>query len=485
MISRAFTLIGPVALIAIVPFSVWSVYNGTYPTWQAYRAAFLLGLAALLAIGVFACILKSLPKASLVVTLIVCAVLTLYVDIAVILMLIGIFAVVGLVDRAQAYRNIGLAASIMGLFLLSGAAWPVVNATLERRTVVASDDSLGEVVLDRKPSIIHVVLDGYGAPDVLSDIYGHNSERFFTQLETRGFTVLRNVPAPYSQTLPSMASIMSGGSVDVGARGSANVLRRDLGYTISNGPVATVLRNAGYTMTRNRSGYGFLDTGALAHVGPNRIGLTELEAMLVPGGATTFASVHNEILQNSMKPGLLDDLATPYFHYQHLLAPHPPFSLNADGSERPVTTISYMDGNLAVAMLPKGRADYIAGYRQKALYIENALLQQIDAYPPGPKIVLIHGDHGPGAFLDHESAERTCMKERLRTFMAFYSNVPGVTFDELADGRLSTVNAYREIFGRLSSAAMHRSSVQSNYLTWSRPMDALAIAPAKMQKECS
>ncbi|MBJ3762508.1 hypothetical protein ILP92_07100 [Maribius pontilimi] len=487
MISRASTLIGPLALIAIVPFSLWSNYNGTYASWQAVRAALLLGIAVLLAIAVFNWMLKSLPKASFVVTMIVCSVLTLYLNIGVILMLAGIFAVAGLVDRAQAYRNIGLAASSIGLVLLAGAAWPALNATLESRELVSSEDALGEITLSEKPSIIHVVLDGYGAPDVLADIYDHDSERFLTQLEARGFTVLRNVTTPYSQTLPSMASIMSGGFVDVAARGSANVLRRDLGHTISHGPVATVLRDAGYTMTRNRSGYGYLDTGAWAHAGNNRIGLTELEAMLAPGGPTTFASLHNQVLKDSMQPGLLNDLAVPYFHYQHLLAPHPPFSVNADGSVRPVTTLSYLDGNHAVAMMPRGRADYIAGYRQKALFIENALLRQVDAYPPGPKIVLIHGDHGPGAFLDHESADRTCMKERMRTFMAFYSNVPDVSFDDLlrADEPLSTVNAYREIFARLSADELLRLPTVSNYLTWSKPMEAHKIPNDVMQKECN
>ena len=298
--------------------------------------------------------------------------------------------------------------------------------------------------------------------------------------------VIRKATTPYSQTLPSIASVMSGGVVDVAARVDPHVLRRDLGYTISNGPVVTVLREAGYTLTRNRSGYGYLDHPQAVDLTPNRFGLTELEAMLDLDNPDTFGRVHSRILKASLEPGLLNNLAEPFFHYQHMLAPHPPFSLNADGSSRLVTTRSYMDGNHALGLLQNGRADYIEGYRQKALFIENALLRQIDAYPPGPKIVLIHGDHGPAAFLDHESAERTCMSERLQTFMAYYSNVPDVSFDDLlkADHPVSTVNAYREIFGRLATYEIPTLPAQSNYLSWSTPTKAIEVGPEDLRAEC-
>lgn len=479
-------LIGPVTLIAVVPFTVWSLYNGTYPVWQAVRASLLLGVVVLLLIGLLSWLMRSVPKAAVVATLVICGLLTLYVNSTVVLMLLGIFSLAAFVDRSQAFRNLNIAASVMGFVLLGGAAWPALQTSFEDRQLVASDDAVGAISLKQKPSIVHIVLDGYGSPEILSRIYEHDSERFFTALEQRGFVVIRKVATPYSQTLPSMASVMSGGIVDVAARVDPQVLRRDLGYTISNGPVASVLREAGYMLTRNRSGYGYLDHPDATDLTPNRIGLTELEAMLVPGNPDVFGQVHNTNLKASLKPGLLNDLDEPFFYYQHLLAPHPPFSINADGSPRPVTTASYKDGSHLLWLLEDGRADYIEGYRQKALFIENALLRQIDAYPPGPKIVLIHGDHGPAAYLDHESAERTCMSERLQTFMAFYSNVPDVSFEDLVetDYPVSTVNAYREIFGRLTTDEIPTLPAQSNYLRWSAPTKAIEVAPEGLVDDC-
>lgn len=481
-----FALIGPVSLIAIAPFTIWTYYNGMYPAWQAVRASLLLGMVALLAVGLLSYAARSISKGSLAVTLIISGLLIFYINVAVVCMLIGAFGLVACIDRIHTYRNLNIFASIMGVTLFSGAVWPALQASLENRQVVPSEDALGTIELLQKPSIIHVVLDGYGTSDILSNIYNHDSERFLTALEQRGFVVIRRATTPYNQTLPAMASVLSGGVVDVGSRENQHVLRRDLGHTMSNGPVASVLRDAGYTFTRNNSGYGHLDHSQATSIDASWFGLTELEAMLFKGNPDIFGQVHNTTLKASLEPGLLNNIEAPFFHYQHLLAPHPPFSLNADGSARPVTTRSYLDGSHALPHLRNGRAEYIEGYRQKALFVENALLRQIDAYPEGPKIVLIQGDHGPGAFLNQDSAGHTCMAERLQTFMAFYSNVPNISFDGLLDAEQprSTVNAYRAIFDRLTADEIPSLADQSYYITWTEPTKAMAVTSPELMVEC-
>jgi hypothetical protein len=474
------------ALISVIPFSMWNFYNGTYPVWQAVRASLLMGLIVVLAIVLLKPIMKSTSKGSVVVTLLVCGLLTPYLNTTVVLMLIGIMGVVALLDRANAYKNISIVTLIMSFSLLSGAAWPALQASIERRQIVTSADAVAAIELAQNPSIIHVVLDGYGASDILSNIYDHDSEPFFTALEERGFVIVRKASVPFSQTLPSMASVLSGGVVDVASRTDPHTLRRDLGATITNGPVANVLEEAGYTLAGNRSGYGHLDQQQGGILSSNPKGLTELEGMLFIRNKNVFAEVHNQTLRTSLEADLFDGIEQPFFYYQHLLAPHPPFSLNADGSSRPVTTSSYADGSHAIRQLQNGRAEYIEGYRQKALFIERALLRQIDSYPSGPKIVLIHGDHGPGAYLDHNSAEGTCMSERLQTFMAFYSNVPGVSFTSLpdADRPISTVNAYREIFNRLGVDELPLLPAKSYYLSWPNPMNAIDVPSESLEAAC-
>lgn len=479
-------LIGPMALISVAPFSMWSLYNGTYPVWQAIRASLLMSFGVVLAIGLLALIMKSASKGSVIVTMLICGLLTLYLNIIVVLMLVSMLGVIAFFDRANAYKNINIVTFIMGFSIFSGAAWPALQMRTEKRQIVTSSDALEAIDLVRTPSIIHVVLDGYGTSEILSGIYDHDSEPFFTALEERGFVVARKTTVPFSQTLPSMASVFSGGVVDVASRNNPHVLRRDLGTTITNGPVARILDEAGYTITANRSGYGHLDQLQGGILSSNPAGLTELEGMLFTLNKDVFAEVHNQTLRASLEPDLFDDIEKPFFYYQHLLAPHPPFSLNANGSSRPTTTSSYADGSHAIRQLQNGRAEYIEGYRQKAIFIEHALLRQIDSYPVGPKIVLIHGDHGPGAFLDHNSAEGTCMSERLQTFMAFYSNVPDVTFTSVfdTDRPISTVNAYREIFNRLSDDELPLLTAKSYYLSWPNPMNAIDVSPEGLGSGC-
>jgi len=479
--------LGPMALISVAPFSMWSQYNGTYPVWQALRASLLMSIVVVLLIGLLTLIMRSTAKGSVIVTLLICGLLAQYINIIVVFILMAVLGVFAIIGRADAYKNINIATLIMGLSLLYGAAGPAIQSSLETREIVVSNDALDSIILIEKPSIIHVVLDGYGTSDILSDIYDHDSEPFFSALEERGFTVVRDVTVPYSQTLPSMASVFSGGVIDVASRTDAHVLRRDLGTTITHGPVATILKDADYTIEGNRSGYGHLDHLQGGLFSPNPTALTELEGMLVTTDANVFAEIHNKTLRASLEPGLFDDIKTPFFYYQHLLAPHPPFSLNADGSSRSVTSTSYTDGNYLLSQLPNGRADYIEGYRQKILFIEDALLRQIDSYPTGPTIVLIHGDHGPGAFLDHNSAERTCMAERMQTFMAFYSNIPDISFTGVldADRPVSTTNAYREIFNRLSVNEHSILPAESYYLSWASPMNAINVSLENLESRCN
>lgn len=477
---------GPALLASVIPYTVWALFNGTYPVWQANRAAMILGLIVLMGISLLALLMRSVGKATIITTLLVCAALTFYLNLTVILIVILVLVLAALLDRTNGLRNANLATLIMGLVLFGGAIQPPALAALEQRKLVTSKDAIRNMDLSLTPSIIHIVLDGYGSQDTLENLYNYESENFFSALERRGFNVIRNATSPFSQTLPSMASVMSGGAVDLTQKVEPNELRRNLGFTIENGPVAEVLRNAGYVFFRSKSGYGYLDHQSASELNSNAFGLTELEANLFYSRPDMFGQVHNKILKAALEPGTLHDMNDPYFYYQHVLAPHPPFSVNADGSARSITTISYSDGNYAVQALAGGRDEYIVGYREKAHFVEDALLRQIDAFPVGPKIVLIHGDHGPGALLNHESAEETCMSERLTTFMAFYSNVPNVTFDQLAKESqgLSIVNAYRAIFSQLSEVDIPLLKSPSWYLPWSDPAQTFQVEDTVLSADC-
>ncbi len=62
----------------------------------------------------------------------------------------------------------------------------------------------------KKPDIYYIILDGYGRGDVLKSVYGFDNEKFYNELENRGFFIARKSNANYAQTtLFSLASSLN------------------------------------------------------------------------------------------------------------------------------------------------------------------------------------------------------------------------------------------------------------------------------------
>jgi len=134
-----------------------------------------------------------------------------------------------------------------------------------------------------------------------------------------------------------------------------------------------------------------------------------------------------------------------YFVFLHLLSPHPPFIFGASGERidhnRPFT---YGDGNNFMEI--GSREDYIEGYIEQLQYINKLALNAVDnilAESSTPPIIIIQGDHGPGAYLDWQSLEESNLTERHAILNAYY--LPGKGTDELYPS-ITPVNSFRLIF---------------------------------------
>lgn len=203
-------------LIAIIPYKQWADYWGAFPLWQAHRAAAIAALVVLGLVLLMRWLTGSWARSALAVSLPVIGLFAQDIDRISLLILFGVTAIAALIDRSRRTENASLAVTIMGFVLFVGTFLQVVNLQGQERTVVpAGSEAISRVTLSQTPSIIHIVLDGYGSSEVLSRIYGHDTTPFFSELERRGFSVVPDAVSPYSQTLPSIASVMSGAPVDL------------------------------------------------------------------------------------------------------------------------------------------------------------------------------------------------------------------------------------------------------------------------------
>jgi hypothetical protein len=164
----------------------------------------------------------------------------------------------------------------------------------------------------------------------------------------------------------------------------------------------------------------------------------------------------------------------PIFVYNHVLTPHPPFDLDRDGKPR-FDEADIADGTHRTQGELKGRQEYHVGYLEKLRFTNTAVLEYLlhVLQVPGPKIVVVHGDHGGGMFMDHEDHEKSCIMERFGTLLAVYAS-DGNLFETFGPD-VNLVNLYREIFSTVFDAQLPSLEKHSYLANWDDPTDLKEI----------
>ena len=126
--------------------------------------------------------------------------------------------------------------------------------------------------------------------------------------------------------------------------------------------------------------------------------------------------------------------------FAHIVSPHPPFVFDMQGNPiQPERSYSIGDGD----DYGGDWEEYRRGYAGQVQFVNRMLEETVDAIlrkSSGPPIIIIQGDHGPGAFLDLSTPEQTCLLERSSIFNAYY--LPGVNTSVLTPD-MTPVNSFR------------------------------------------
>ena len=348
----------------------------------------------------------------------------------------------------------------MAMLLLAAFAFVAVLAVNNRR--VAPEE---RAAMDRvrwrpalgapnaaAPDVYHIVLDSFGRPDRIKELWGVEVGDIVTGLEARGFTVSSKAHANYDQTYLSLSSMLNMDYVNPVAEVMAD--RRSmvpLHELISDSAVADTFKDLGYR--RVVFGGNYSATTNLAGVDECRCAPTafgEFEAVVMAltplrqrglGGLeygphrrrieATFAALE------AFEPG-----ARPVWVLSHVMAPHVPFVFDRQG--RPVAP----DWAFSFAF-PGRREEFVRGYEEQANYLARRVLQTIDsllarsARDRRSAVMIVHGDHNARLLTDATTAKAEDGKEVLPVLLAIrWVDSPG-------SGEIrSLVNVYRELFGR-------------------------------------
>ncbi|HWL71008.1 MAG TPA: sulfatase-like hydrolase/transferase [Geminicoccus sp.] len=344
--------------------------------------------------------------------------------------------------------------------------------------------------LGQPPSIVHIVLDGYGRQDVLAELYGFDNRPFLDGLRGLGFKIAGQATTPYNQTLLVMSSVLSGSYLEdlLPAEQPAD-LRQALSERLRHNPVMTTLGRLGYQT-------------AAFDVRYDPVRMDWVDRVLAPYTLSNFEKVLLEetLLDNvAQRLGLgepsLDramfeqpyesGLTPPFFLYVHALAPHPPFDVDPQGRHvAPAGGSSGLrDGSHFTEDDPGRRRIYRDGYVDKLAFTNDLVLRYVTRLVeqvPDPKLIIVHGDHGGGLHFEQDSAEQSCLFERFSPLLAAYSS----------DGRLelppdlNLANLYRLVFNTYFGTDLALLPGRSVFAGWEEPARQTVLTPEQLRRPC-
>lgn len=344
---------------------------------------------------------------------------------------------------------------------------------------------------DTLPDIYYIVLDAYGREDVLAESYGYNNAPFLDALRERGFYVADASRTNYIRTKLALASALNMSYInylaDIYGRESRDVI--PLVELIHHSTVRQALAAQGYEMVAVSSGFTLTemrDADRYLVSDGSRLSLFEAQLLelslmrdlpLIGYEPSLSYDAHRERVEFAFATlREIPKIEAPTFALIHMMVPHPPFVFTADGRfSPPERGFTLMDGNDYLGP----RAEYLAGYPQQVAYVNGQLLAALDAILADstvPPIIIVQGDHGPGAFLDWGSAENTCLKERTAIFNAYY--VPPAAAADLYP-TITPVNSFRVILNDLFGAELPLLDDRT-YFSGGRPFDFTDVSEAEM-----
>ncbi len=329
----------------------------------------------------------------------------------------------------------------------------------------------------QKPDIYYIILDGYGRSDSLAEIHAVDNSDFTRFLEQRGFTVAEQSNTNYARTMLSLASSLNYHYLDalMEPRPQANdyeAYRR----LIKDSAVQRFLKAQGYTTVAMATGFEMTEVSTADVYLHGGRWLSYFEETLLARTMAIFwvDQVVGDQRRAETTQAFADlrstiDIPGPKFVFAHLVVPHPPFVFDENGG--PLAPRGWGDGTTYAG----GREHYLANYRRQLLYVDRVmedLVVAIQDQSDTPPVIILQGDHGPGALTDWLSWEKTCLRERMPILNAYF--LPGV--ESAAVPRdISPVNTFRLVFNQYFGTNLPMLDNRGYFVLLPRPYDYIDV----------
>jgi Sulfatase len=331
-----------------------------------------------------------------------------------------------------------------------------------------------------KPDIYYIILDGYGRADMLEDIYGYDNSAFIQALQGLGFVVPGSSRANYPRTVLSLGSSLNMQYLDT----TASVMDDSpvwwpMEEALYHSQVRDFLEDKGYRTIFLASGFDFTDVrDGDEYVKPFPIMLNNFEggyvrftSLSILGDLNHLVSYPSYATQRQTIQASFAALpqvaleAGPKFVFAHITAPHPPFVFDEAGDPvDPDYPYTLADKMRLIMDVPTYKQSYTAEVR----YLNSQVLKTVSAIlanSPTPPVIILQGDHGPGLYLDNQSAANTCLYERFSILNAYY--LPGKQSVPIP-ASITPVNTFRLVFNEYFSTRFAQLADKSYFESLAR-----------------
>jgi hypothetical protein len=247
------------------------------------------------------------------------------------------------------------------------------------------------------PDVWHFVLDRYAGPETMRRIYGFDDEPFFAELERRGFAVGRGAAANYQRTAPSLASTLNLDYLTpLQAPTIAGYDELPLYRALHGNRVSRFFAALGYDVIHagpwwEPTRHGDSETENLNYRDmPELIGTMIQRSLMGYLAISTGIEFGNGRLDQCRRIhyqldrlGALARSAGRKFVFAHILLPHPPFVVDADGRCKTAAEAK--------------RLSRVENYVAQVKYANQRILDLIDRIEAGrrPAVIILQSDEGP------------------------------------------------------------------------------------------
>jgi len=401
-------------------------------------------------------------------------------------------------NRIQDVASINLYFNLLAVLLFINAGIRMSNYLVENGLSFPMQQSEQASVIEStetRPDIYYIILDAYGRQDILQEFYKFDNSAFVRELAARGFYVAEAASSNYIQTMLSLSSSFNMDYLQtLQAEGTRIENRSDLVTLVENNNARSLLAQHGYQLVSFRNEYKATIPNADIYYDDLQSGitypLTAFESILInhtlarvlshiPGFNKVLIEMpydtHRQyILTTFRELQNVPALDGNYFVYAHIIAPHPPFVFNEQGKALAHTDpFTLNDANYYIR--DHSQKNYIVGYRRQIQYVNLLVLETIDAIlaqSNTPPIIILQGDHGPGAHLHWGSLEKTIPAERFGILNAYY--FPDQNYEGLYP-TISPVNSFRVLFNQFFDGGYALLPDRHYYSSWSYPFDFVEV----------